>query len=93
MKTALLAFVSSVAFAQTPQFKVADVHEMPKGESDSRLILPGRLDFRGVTLADLVIFAYNVDDDRLSGGPSRVGSKKFDVIAKSPPKTSQQGSR
>ena len=93
MKTALLALVSCVAFAQNLQFEIADVHEMPKGESDSRLMLPGRLDFRGMTLADLVIFAYNLDDDRVSGGPSWVGSKKFDVIAKSSPKTSREGSR
>jgi uncharacterized protein (TIGR03435 family) len=82
MKTALLALVSCVAYAQT--FDVADVHVSKPGQMRQGGMIPGsgRLEFRGLSLAELIQFAYGIDDDMISGGPKWLGYTQFDVFAK-----------
>lgn len=84
MKTALLALVSCVAFAQTPTFDIADVHVSKPGTLRQGGLIPGsgRLEFRGFSLSELIQFAYSLDDDRITGGPKWLGYSQFDVFAK-----------
>src|SRR5882724_399754 len=84
MKTALLALVSCVAFAQTPTFDVADIHVSKPGSTRQGGVIPGsgRLEFRGLSLSELVQFAYGIDDDMITGAPKWFGYNQFDVFAK-----------
>jgi uncharacterized protein (TIGR03435 family) len=40
-------------------------------------------------MVDLIRNAYNVDDDKVLGGPSWLEWDRFDIVAQAPPKTSQ----
>src|SRR5579871_6519647 len=84
MKKALLALVSCVAFAQTPTFDVADVHVSKAGSSRQGGVIPGsgRVELRGMSLSELIQFAYGIDDDMIINAPKWLGYSQFDVYAK-----------
>jgi uncharacterized protein (TIGR03435 family) len=94
MKSALLLLVSCAAFAQTPAFEAADVHVSKPGATLTGAPLPGGgFELRGFTMVDLIRFAFGVDDDMIVGGPSWLGTERFDVIAKAPRGTSDDKAR
>ena len=92
------ALVASIAggvalAAQAPQepppggwaFEVASIK--PNSSGDGRVMMqmqPGQLRATNVTLRLLVRQAYNLQDFQISGGPSWMGSDRFDLIAKMP---------
>jgi uncharacterized protein (TIGR03435 family) len=82
MKTALFALFSCVAFAQT--FDMADVHVSKAGTMRQGGMIPGsgRMEFRGLSLSDLIQFAWGIDDDMISGAPKWLGFDTFDVFAR-----------
>ncbi len=82
MKSALFALVSCVAVAQT--FDQADVHVSKPGTTRQGGMIPGsgRMEFRGFSLSELIQFAYNIDDDMITGAPKWLGFSQFDVFAK-----------
>src|SRR6185369_10440530 len=85
----------SAAFAQSDAsqavFDVADVHVSPPGSNDNfGFLRPGRVELRGKTLLGLIRLAYDVDDEKVSGGPSWLDTARFDIIAKAAPGTSQE---
>lgn len=84
MKKALLALVSCVAVAQTPIFDVADVHVSKPGTTRQGGAIPGsgRIEFRGLSLSELIQFAYGIDDDMITNAPKWLGYSQFDVFAK-----------
>jgi uncharacterized protein (TIGR03435 family) len=89
----VLAFACGLASGQ-PAFEAADVHVSPTGATESGGFLPGgRVEFRATTLLHLVAVAYSVPADRVSGGPSWIDTDRFDVVAISPPGTSQIAQR
>jgi uncharacterized protein (TIGR03435 family) len=53
----------------------------------------GRLNVAGMPLKRLIVAAYNLDDDRISGGEKWVDTVPFDVIAKTDPAVSFDGMR
>jgi len=53
----------------------------------------GRYELRNASMVDLIRTAYDVSEDRVSGGPSWISSDRFDVIAKIPPNTDAPTSR
>jgi len=74
-----------LGFAQTPAFDAADVRISEPGTKWSREFLPGgRLDLRGATLVNLIMLAYGVEDEVITGGPPWLGTDLFDVRAKAP---------
>ena len=85
-----VAFLCGMALAQPaekPEFLVADVH------SSSRTTQPvvrgpfytlGRYELRFATMLDLIRIAYNVDPERVAGGPSWLELDRFDLFAKTP---------
>jgi uncharacterized protein (TIGR03435 family) len=90
----------AAAFAQTspslPQFEGADVHASPH-ESFPLLNGPftsgGLYKVRSATMVDLIHLAYNVDADRVMGGPTWLELDRFDVIAKVLPGTTSETRR
>ncbi len=93
-QAAFLLLSGSLSQAQTPQppaFDVASVKPQKfTGEGTVGFSIEGtRLRAEHVKLNQLIVFAYNIGDFQLSGGPSRAASgalfdsELFEVIAKS----------
>jgi uncharacterized protein (TIGR03435 family) len=49
-----------------------------------RIVPGGGLNLIGVSLKQMIAFAYNVRESQISGGPGWLNSERFDIIAKSP---------
>jgi uncharacterized protein (TIGR03435 family) len=82
----ILLFLSSApAFAQ-PAFEVADVKVNKSGELRMAIDLQpgGKVIMRNVPMKVLIVFAYHLRPEALSGGPAWLESERFDVIAKAP---------
>jgi len=69
-----------------PEFDVADVRrsKTQPGQQGLRAFPGGQLEIRGYTLRELIKLAFEVKDDRVTGGPKWLDADRFDVIAKSP---------
>ena len=82
------------AFAQSrPKFDAADVHTAP--QTTVRFMrgwdLHGiRYEIRNASMLELISTAYEVDADKIFGGPSWIEFDRFDVIAIAPAKTPPQ---
>jgi uncharacterized protein (TIGR03435 family) len=72
--------------SETPiAFEAADVHVSPKVRVPSMAAggLRGtRYLVRQATLVDLISLAYDIDNDKILGGPSWLDIKRFDVSAR-----------
>jgi uncharacterized protein (TIGR03435 family) len=89
MRTAVL-LLASLAFAQTPEFDAADVHISKAGSAPVGGFTPGgRLELRGITMLNLIMYAYGVGEDMVVGGPVWLNTDRFDVLAKAPRGTSE----
>ncbi len=106
IKVKFTPFASVIVFAagaaaQTvdplPLFDLADVHaSTARANSGVRGPLirnSERYEFTNATMLDLIRTAYNVDADKVLGGPSWLESDRFDILAKVPPKTSLDTAR
>jgi uncharacterized protein (TIGR03435 family) len=82
----LLAQSSSQAPASAgdrPTFEVISIKPSPAGDVRVSMgVPPGRFVTIGFTTKRLIEFAYNLKDDRLSGGPSWINSERYDIDAK-----------
>jgi uncharacterized protein (TIGR03435 family) len=88
---AFIVLLSCAVFGQTPTFGIADVHaSAPAANSLMRggVVRSGIYRIQTATMADLIGAAYNVDADKVLGGPSWLELDRFDVYAKVPPSTS-----
>ncbi len=87
--------LSSVALSQSPKpkdsFDAAEIQSSNPGDQWATIaILPnGRIRVHNATLRMLIAAAYNVDVDRVTGGPNWLDSDRFDVAAKTAPTASQ----
>src|SRR3954454_8686236 len=87
----MLALFSVAAFSQptdkSPRFEAADVHSSPRTSQPivrGPFVSPGRYELRFATMLDLIRIAYNVDPEKVNGGPSWLEMNRFDVLAKPP---------
>jgi uncharacterized protein (TIGR03435 family) len=87
----LIALLSGAAFGQSAEtaskFEVADVHSSPRTQQPAvrgPFFSSGRYELRFATMVDLVSIAYNVDPERINGGPNWLELDRFDVFAKIP---------
>jgi uncharacterized protein (TIGR03435 family) len=85
----LLSLLSAfTAFAQQPTFEIADAHlsRTARGfaQNFGGVLREGRYFNRDATMLNLVVAAYGVPEDTISGGPGWLSSDLFDVIAKVP---------
>jgi uncharacterized protein (TIGR03435 family) len=98
------AFVSlllfcGAAFAQSdaaPQFVVADVHTSPPSAipvTKGPFFGGGRYEIHYATMVDLIHAAYDVDPDRVYGGPSWLEYDRYDVLAMAPANSTAEARR
>ena len=88
-------FGAGAAVCQTrPAFDIADVHMSPRADwvknrrmMDGGVLAGDRYELRRATLVDLIRTAYNVDANKVFGGPGWVDYDRFEVIAKTQPGT------
>ena len=85
-----VTILCGVALSQTeekPAFVVADVHSSPKTtfpQARGPFYTSGRYELRFASLLDMIRMAYDVDPERVAGGPSWLEMDRFDVTAKIP---------
>src|SRR5690349_6889600 len=84
MLRTLLLFVSTLpSFAQAPAFEVADVKPNKSGETRMAVDLQpgGKLVMRNVPMRVMIVFAYHLRPEALSG-PGWMDDERYDVVAK-----------
>lgn len=90
MRTLAWLLALQVAATGLPAFEVASVKPSPPPEPNRfgfpvaatiRIVPGGRFTATQATLRDLIRRAYDVQDNRVTGGPAWMGSDRFDVAA------------
>lgn len=79
--------------AEKPAFGVADVHSSPKTNLAAvrgPFYTSGRYELRFATMVDMIRMAYNVDPERVTGGPTWLELDRFDIFAKTPEKSTAE---
>ena len=85
--------IFSVAVPAQPtgalKFEAADVHPSPLGTGmrdfmEGPFVGGGRFEIRKATIVDLVRFGWNVQPDKIAGGPDWTGVDRFEILAKAP---------
>ena len=96
-RTLLIALLSSVSFSQNAperlSFDSADVHvSQPSINPTMRggALRGGRYEVHTATMVDLIRVAYDMEPDKILGGPNWLDWDRFDVIAKAPQGTSRE---
>jgi uncharacterized protein (TIGR03435 family) len=85
---AVLAVRAFGQAAGTPAFDAADVRISKPGTSDGDgFIYEGRAEFLGSTMLDIIAVAWDIDTDRVIGGPSWLSSNRYDISATAKPGT------
>jgi uncharacterized protein (TIGR03435 family) len=90
----LVILWSCVAFGQTaapaPAFEAAEIKPTKSTDHDhakGRMLPSGQIEVPNATLKDLIMLAYGVGDNMITGGPAWLDSDGFDLVAKAAPKT------
>ena len=84
-KLALLLSAAVIAQAAEPQleFDVASIKPAdPMGRGQFQIHPGGTLDFRAASLRLMILWAYDIRDFQLSGGPAWTANDRYDVMAK-----------
>ena len=96
----LAPLLSVGAFSQSTEtaakFEVADVHNSPRITQPvvrGPFFSTGRYELRFATMLDLIRTAYNVDPEKVSGGPNWLEMDRFDVFAKIPAASTAESRR
>jgi uncharacterized protein (TIGR03435 family) len=81
---ASLVLVTCLTAAQTPAFDAASVKPSPAGQRGYSLPPPthGTLTLKNVTLKQLVVEAYQIQEFQVTGGPTWFDSARYDVTAR-----------
>ena len=85
--------VSRVSETPAPAFEAADVHVSARSRTPSMAAggLRGtRYLVRQATMVDLISLAYDVDNDKILGGPNWLELDRFDVSARARPGSTQE---
>ena len=69
---------------RTP-FEIADVRVSTKASRKGPSFRAGRYEVQCATMLRLITTAYNLDADKVEGGPNWLDFDKFDIVAKVPP--------
>ena len=85
----LVVILSVTAFGQSEPpgtFEFADVHVSPRSTSTfmRSVVHAGRYEIRNASILDLIRTAYNLNADKVFGGPAWLDYDRFDVIGKIP---------
>jgi uncharacterized protein (TIGR03435 family) len=95
LRALLIAVLCSAAFGQNAfeAFETADVHvSAPAANPTMRggALRGGRFEVRTATMVNLISFAYEMEADKVLGGPSWLDWDRFDVAAKAPAGTTRE---
>lgn len=89
-----VALLSGLAFGQVAEkptaFDLADVHasaHVTNPYMRGGVLRGGRYDVRTASIVDLIAAAYQVDAEKVQGGPSWLDIDRFDIVAKAPVNT------
>uniref|UniRef100_Q01X23 TIGR03435 family protein n=1 Tax=Solibacter usitatus (strain Ellin6076) TaxID=234267 RepID=Q01X23_SOLUE len=84
MRTLTALLFASVCWSQQAEFEVASVkpNTSARAGSDFNRTPGGGLHAINVTLREMILFAYEIRDQQLIGGPAWMGSDRYDVMAK-----------
>ncbi len=81
----------SALYGQSPKapagFEVADVHSSPMLRNPflrGPFFRPGHYEIRQATMVDLISIAYDVEREKVVGGPNWLEMERFEVIAQAP---------
>ena len=92
-----IALLSSATFCQSTDnssaFDSADVHVSPPSTNPTMrggALRGGRYEVRTATMVELISTAYDMEQDKILGGPSWLDWDRFDVLAKAPQATTQE---
>ena len=66
------------------EFEVAEIKVSKPGTPQAATINPGRVEAFGLTMKEMLNFAYDVEEERIAGGPKWLDTDHFDLIAKTP---------
>jgi uncharacterized protein (TIGR03435 family) len=67
------------------EFEVADIKPSQPGTKESMQVQPGgRIDANGISMKELVQFAWDVEADDLIAAPKWMADLRFDIVAKAP---------
>ncbi len=95
----LIVLLPGVAICQSgaakPAFDAADIHLSPRSDwvkdglhaMQVGFVTSDRYELRKATMLDLIRTAYNVDAEKVVGGPSWIDYDRFDIAAKTRPGT------
>ncbi len=94
---ALLPALASAQSTETkPAFEIADVHVSPPTRNPYLRnfgLRGGRYELRVATMVDLIKTAWDIDGERVLGGPNWLENDTFDVIAKVPAGTTPDSAK
>ena len=100
--TVVLMLATDAALCQPgatrPSFDIADVHLSSRADwvKNSTHLMQGgylsgdRYELRRATMLEMIKAAYNIDADKVYGGPSWLDYDRFEVVAKTAPGTSAE---
>jgi uncharacterized protein (TIGR03435 family) len=71
------------------EFDVAEIRPSGPNTNEEFNMSNGRVQARGISLKDLITFAYDVEDDGVKGGEKWLDSEHFDISAKTAPTASE----
>jgi uncharacterized protein (TIGR03435 family) len=71
------------------EFDVAEIRPSAPNTNEEFNMNNGRIQARGISLKDLITFAYDMDDDGVKGGERWLDSEHFDISAKTAPTASE----
>lgn len=91
----MIVLMAGVAFGQSGdgslRFEAAEIQTSPAAVAGTNsqkmrggLYRSGRYEVHSATMLDLVRTAYNVDADKVTGGPGWMDRDRFDILAKAP---------
>jgi uncharacterized protein (TIGR03435 family) len=87
MPPVIMVLLTTALQAQAPnsalRFEVATIKPNKDGAGRGGLDIQrgGVLKMQGITLRDLIAFAYDVPEEQVSGGPKWIGSDSYDLLA------------
>jgi uncharacterized protein (TIGR03435 family) len=86
---------ASVCWSQQTEFEVASVkpNTSLRPGSDFNRTPGGGLNAINVTLREMILFAYEIREQQLSGGPGWMNSDRYDVFAKPPQNDNPTGAK
>jgi len=92
---AALLFASACRAQQQPEFEVASVKPNRSGEIGSNFNrrAGGGIEAINVSLKDLILFAYDIREQQLAGGPAWLDKVRYDVVAKPKENDNPAGAR